>query len=320
MTVSNGQRSVRHHYAPRFYLERFTDQKGRIDAYQRTTGKRFKTTTANVAVETDLYTIIDIDGKEADHAEKIISDIETRLAPAFDDLTGGSWPPSHETRGLVANFIALQATRTRESFHAMSAITDRAFKMGINSLTREQMRQLVDESLEEDVDDEELDEIIADFRDKDGYTVVPSNNELVTAMLEGARDLVQPIADRAWFLHRSKKPLIVTSDAPVHLWSRPGPYGVGVLTAEEISLPIDPHHSLLLVADPRGFDETALDIPPRIAKDISGRVAASSYEWVFADPRGKALDAIPLPTEPRPLGYFDGQPMWRPMFEGPRKA
>lgn len=313
--MTGNQRSVRHHYVPRFYLERFTDQKGRIDAYQRNTRKRFKTTTANVAVETDLYTIIDIDGNESDYAEKIIADIEARMAPAFEDLIGGDWPPNHETRGLIANFVALQATRTRESFHAMSAITDRAFKMGINLLTREQMRELVDESLEEEVDEEELDEMIADFRDEDGYAVVPSNNELVTTMLEAAKDLVQPIADRAWFLQRSKKPLIITSDAPVHLWSRPGPYGVGVLTAEEVSLPVDPHHSLLLVADPRGFDEMALDIPPRIAKDISSRVAASSYEWLFADPRGKALDAIQLPAKPRPLGYFGDETLWGPMFE-----
>lgn len=318
--TTDSQRSVRHHYVPRFYLERFTDQKGRLDAYQRNTRKRLKTTTANVAVETNLYTIIDIDGDENDHAEKIISDIETRLAPAFDDLVSGTWPPSHETRGLIANFIALQATRTRESFHAISAIADRAFKLGINLLTREQMRELVDESLDEVVDDEELDEIIADFRDEDGYRVVPSNNELVTTMLEAAADLVQPVADRKWFLERSKKPLIITSDAPVHLWSPPGPYGVGVITAEEILLPVDPHHCLLLVHDSHGFPETALDIPPRMAKDISNRIALRSYEWVFAYPRGRALDAIDLPTEPRPLGYFGNQTLWGPAFQGAERS
>lgn len=317
--MTDGQRSVRHHYLPRFYLERFADQKGRLDVFQRDTNKRFKASSRNVAVETDLYTIIDIDGNESDYAEKIVSDIETRLAPALDELVAGDWPPTHETRGLVANFVALQATRTRESFHVMSAIADKAFKLGINLLTREQMRELVDDSLDEVVDDDELDEIIADFRDEDGYSVVPSNNDLVTTMLESARDLVQPIADRRWFLEVSRKPLIVTSDAPVHLWSRPG-YPTGVITAEEILLPIDPHHCLLLVLDSRGFPETKLPIPPRTAKDISDRIALSSYEWVFADPRGRALDTIELPTEPRPLGFFGDQTLWGPTFNSEKQS
>ncbi len=82
MTTENGQRSLRHHYVPRFYLERFADQKGRLNAYQRNTRKRIKTSAANLAVESDLYTIIDVEGDPSDHAEKIIADIETRLGVA----------------------------------------------------------------------------------------------------------------------------------------------------------------------------------------------------------------------------------------------
>ena len=72
---------------------------------------------------------------------------------------------------------------------------------------------------------------------------------------------------------------------------------------------------MLLVADSRGFAETALDIPPRMAKDISQRFALGSYEWVFSDPRSKALDEIELPTKPRPLGYFGDQTLWGPAFK-----
>lgn len=81
---------------------------------------------------------------------------------------------------------------------------------------------------------------------------------------------------------------------------------------------LDPNHCLLLVADSGGLAETAFDIPPRRAKDISRRIALSRYEWVFADPRSQALDVIELPTKPRPLGHFGGKTLWGPSFDPDR--
>ena len=77
---------------------------------------------------------------------------------------------------------------------------------------------------------------------------------------------------------------------------------------------IDPHHYLLMVNDPRGFPESLIDVPPRMAKDFSQRVALGSYEYVFADPRSAVLEALELPKGARPVGYVNGKPMWGNTF------
>ena len=305
-----GPRSVRHHYVPRFYLSRFADQKGRIRAFHRPTGRVFTTSAASIAAESDLYSVIDRSGLVSGAVEEIISGIESRVAPSLTRLAEEGWPPSLETRGLVANFIALQLTRTRESFQAMAAIYDRASKLPFEFMTLDQLRAVVVEHSEDDLSAEEIDELAEDLANTESYRVVPSKNVLVDIMLRAASELVEPIARRRWFLERTTKRLIVTSDSPVVLWSPPGHYGVGALNASEILLPVDSRHCLLLVADDQGWPESIVDIPPRIARGINRRVAGASYEWVFADPRSSVLESMDLPVGPRPVAYFGGDPIF----------
>lgn len=308
------QRSTRHHYVPAFYLRRFADQRGRLDAYNRVTQRRITTSVSNTAVESGLYNAIDVNGEVTDAAEHEISIIESRVAPAFDRLIEEPWPPSIEVRSLVANFVALQVTRTRESLHALAAMHDRTTRWGMSMLTREQWRDLYIDALGEQPTEEELDEVIADFADLDGWQIQPHPNLVVQSIFEGAIPLVEAIASRKWFLQKSRRPLFITSDSPVTMWSSPdaAPYGVGVFTADELSLPIDSTHSLLMVFDTRGFHESQVEITRSQAKRISQFVANSSYEWVYADPRRRVLDTLELPTGPRPLIIFNGQSVWGP--------
>lgn len=308
------QHSKRHHYVPVFYLRRFADQSGRLDAYHRTTGERIKVSAANAALESRLYEVIDQEGQRTDAAERTIACIESKVAPGFEALVSGPWPPLLEARGLIANFIALQGTRTRESLHAIAAITDRMTKLEMSLLPRERWRELYVEAEGVEPTEDELDGLVADFKDFDSYRIEPHPNTQIEGMFKGAATLVQPIADRKWFLQVCRAPWFITSDEPVHMWSAPhrAAHGVGVFTADELWLPIDSHHNLLMVYDSRGYEERRVEIPRSSALEVSQRIASSSYEWVFADPRRGVLDQLHLPTGPRPIATISGETIWGP--------
>lgn len=313
--MSTGSR--RHHYVPAFYLRRFADQKGQLDSWRRVEKKRTRVSVHNAAVEMGLYEVIGSEGEPTNLPEEVIAGIEAQVAPGFDALVNGPWPPETETRGLIANFIALQIVRTRESMHTFSAIAESIARLGLAAVPREQWREVYIETEGHEPTEDEIDELVRDAQDDEAYRITPPNNDLIEAMFQSAASLVQPIASRKWFLQASKKPLIATTDSPVHLWSKPGgPYGVGVFTADEIWLPIDSHHNLLMVCDSKGFPELKVQIPPRQASDLSQRLVNSSYEWAFADPRSKLLDKLALPKGPRPLGIGGtGKPLWGPGHE-----
>lgn len=308
------QRSTRHHYVPAFYLRRFADQKDQLDAYDRTTGKRIRTSVADAAVESRLYETTDKNGEPTDAAENTLAWIESKVSPGFEALISGPWPPLPEVRGLIANFIALQVTRTRASLHAMAAITDRMTKLEMSLLPRDTWRELYLDAEGVEPTDAQLDELIADFEDFDSYKIEPHSNTQIEGMFTGAATLVQPIANRKWFLQECRKPGFITSDEPVHMWSAPerAIHGVGVFTADELWLPIDSHHNLLMVYDTRGYAEQRVKVPRSKAKNVSQRLADASYRWTFADPRRSILDKLQLPSGPRPIGTIAGQIIWGP--------
>jgi hypothetical protein len=305
----------RHHYVPAFYLRRFADASGRLDAYRRTDQRHVtRMPVCNAAVESGLYLVEDEEGAVSDAAEVVISDIEGQVAPALDELVSGPWPPDHEARGLVANLLALQVMRTREMLHTLRALADHARKWEMSFLTRDQLRQLIIDVEGTEPTEAELDETVDAIQDFDSYQIEVHPNLVVRSMLQAASEFVQPIADRSWFLQVSEEPLFLTTDAPVVMFSPSdgsGP-GAGVLTAAEIWFPVDPHHSLLLVADDKGWPESRVPVPNSLALQVSHDLAQSSYEWVFACPDSDVLNILDLPAGARPLAYIGGEPLWRP--------
>lgn len=306
----------RHHYVPRFYLKRFADADEQLLAYERATGRHLRLAVRHAAVETDLYRVEPADKPVApDAAEVIIADIEQELAPALDRLVSNGWPPDEDTRSRVANFVALQIARTREQMHAYRSLTDWTMKWQLSMLTPDAVRELlIGEGDSEQTTDEDVAEAIEAIMDFDDYQIEPHPNELMQNVFALASDLVEPIAYRHWVLLESDSPLFLTTDAPVHAWS-PGSMPVGYLTAAELSIPMDPHHCLLMVLDGRGWPEARVPVPDRLAHETSHGLAHSSYEWVFAHPDSHILDRIDLPKGHRPLGYAGGEAMWRPGFD-----
>lgn len=278
-------RSKRHHYVPQFYLRRFADQKGRLSGYRRTTGGTVRITTRNAAVATGFYNIVDETGQPSDALEKDLSDLEGNAAEALRRLVN-EWPPEADVKEAVADFIALQAARTRsfrDSLHGMS----------------HHMRKVVEDVLGESEGISLADEYVRREDLDDYFSVGP--NDFADMMFRMALGLSPSIARRSWRLFRSKKRLIATSDHPVCILDiRPEAdrrlRGVGYETAAALVFPVDSHHVLYLLATDLDKPREPILLSPSDARDASSLVAQRAYDWVYSDPRSLLFNQIDLPV------------------------
>ena len=194
-TMSSRKR--RQHYVPAFYLRRFADGDQQLRAYGRLDGKRRDIAVRHAAVEVDLYSIEPEGEATADSVEDTISEIEGQIAPGLDRLVNGTWPPDHETRSYVANFVALQSVRTREHLHSMKAMTDLIAKFGFSTLTPDNVRQvLIDSGDYEDPTEADVSEHLGAIQEFDEYTVELDQASVMLNMLQLASDFVEPIFQR----------------------------------------------------------------------------------------------------------------------------
>jgi len=73
-----------HHYVPKFYLSRFTDEAFRLWAWDKRTDRIFLTTPANIAAETNFYRFTDLSGTAKDPLliERELAKIQAKLRPS----------------------------------------------------------------------------------------------------------------------------------------------------------------------------------------------------------------------------------------------
>lgn len=103
----------RHHYTPKFYLDHFTDDEGRLHIIARDTGKRWVSKPENTGLEKDFYTLEDVPPSEDPQAiEKLFADFEGKAATVINEtITSRAIPQDREKFTILMNFIALAATR-----------------------------------------------------------------------------------------------------------------------------------------------------------------------------------------------------------------
>lgn len=66
----------RHHFVPRFYLDRFADPKHRVMVYERGARRSYATNMLNAAVEAGFYTVRDESGGRSEMVEEVLAEIE----------------------------------------------------------------------------------------------------------------------------------------------------------------------------------------------------------------------------------------------------
>lgn len=97
---------------PQFYLRAFADSKERVRVYDSVSRKASNQRISNVAVESNLYTVVNMAGNPSDEVEGLLSRVEGFVATRLSTLFESEPAVSMGDRQDVATFIALQFVRT----------------------------------------------------------------------------------------------------------------------------------------------------------------------------------------------------------------
>jgi Protein of unknown function (DUF4238) len=248
LNVTERAEHIRSHLVPRCYLKRFADDREQVKVYERDRNVApYMAGISNVAAQRDFYMIETPQGASQE-IERRLSEIDGQSCDALKRLGNDVWPLSTSDRDWLANFIALQVTRGTQFRDMQHRIANEGLQLLARAYASrpESIRALLGEK----ATDEAVGEA-ASFLREGRFTVTPRQTASVVGAMQAAAQLVQPIGMMRRHLLRAAVPSIATSDAPLTLWREPSELddvvGIGVLTAEEIALPVDPWHALILL-------------------------------------------------------------------------
>lgn len=107
-----------HHYVPRFYLKRFTDQSERFWVWDKSTEKSFQTNPYGVAAEKHFYLVPEFIGTEHDplFLERNLAELEGKAAQITQNWVDSfetmqpmdRLPLSRHDRSQMAFFLSVQ--------------------------------------------------------------------------------------------------------------------------------------------------------------------------------------------------------------------
>ena len=279
-------------------------------AVRRRDGGRFDANPTRVAAINGFYDFRAEDGEVSKDVERFLAQVvegPASSALAAIDASGRPPAPGSDERHAIASFIAFQMVRTPERrAEMMLAESVAVFLDG---------RQLTDDLMAE-----YLELVHLGFKPSTrearaaamwvGYQLNhldPGTTEMtIRIMYDTATTLTPTLSDMHWSLAVDRKERLITADQPVLIWKRPSPrdayLGVGIQSADEIRVPLDPSKQLVLRHRSR----------PEVIRLSSDDVAACNFDiatrchaFVVASPRQSTIvEAVPL-RERGPVVRFD---------------
>lgn len=247
-----------HHTVPRFYLRRFGDGKKRLRVVDKQTGRDSLVGARSLTVVRDFHSIPPGDDEQedigSDFVERLLAKFESLSAPAVERLVK-NFPPDGRTRTQVSEFVAVQFVRTPQ-WRGISldgqkaALTEMLnFMASVAARDGEIARQMYRSTLKEDITEQAAMALFADAAGNIEVDVHPFGHvQQILRVLLGDHDLARLVYDRDFVLVvAAPGTQFVTSDAPVNLLGSPHPQGfIGLGTARDVLIALDPRHALLL--------------------------------------------------------------------------
>lgn len=294
---------MRQHSVPHFYLKRFALPPGRtrgawqVSAYDKENGKSLsRTSTLKVAVENDFYKNWEVEGAGADQVESDLARLESYAAVMLRKVTNRGIVEPDEIP-LVRDFLVHAYSRTTAyRKHAIKGAAKWIPTKGVDQVRAEGPPAWADEEFRANFDP---------YLDR-----VASRDVQIEALPSFGLRMQFPPPDgmfdglsSGWhyvIVHVGSNRL-VTSDVPVVLYrAATESYGVmpeiGLMYADELWMPLDPSHGLLLTRDfstPRWLG----DLPPAKVRAWNNALANASDRWTIWHPGSNAPSFVDLPEK-----------------------
>jgi hypothetical protein len=315
-----GDRAKRHHQVPRSYLNRFAA--GDRVFVRRRDGGAFESSTLNVAVESGFYDVPEDGGVPVTMVEDTLALVDGAGARVLSRIDATGQPPGagSDDRVELAMFVALQMTRTTEyREHAM--FSERVFAwLGDRPLTEPLMAEYLEtvhlgfppRPREAEA---ALDFVTAATRDGlDGEVFG------IRMMLTSAQLLLPRILALNWTVEVAGDRRFITSDSPVILWRKPSRrdefQGIGIETAREVRIPLDPDKQLVLSTRTRA---TRIEVAAHRVRICNAEMARGSHRFVLGHPNSRPdIEALHLPAR-GPSVRFNLGPLYVDGPNGPER-
>jgi hypothetical protein len=305
------QRRKRHHYLPDAYLQAWADSRGQVAVRRRDQDRAFQTSTINVAVEADLYSLPTDDGLD-DQLEQNLAEVEGPLPELLRDLHHRTPKRGSSDRLHLSSLLALQMVRTPEHLDQWLFPMRASEFAGEQPIPRDTMRRfLTEDYLGEPPSDGELQGAL-DFANFTIAQGLPSKAEIFQIFFEVAeREITPRIAAMAWALERPQTGCFLTSDRPLATWRRDvrslARMGAGVESADELRFAVSPQ--LALVLRPRYPEHRTVVGPERVAA-VNRHLASQCYTMVIGRVEDlSALERLQL-RKVRPAMRFNTGPLF----------
>ncbi|WP_371476352.1 DUF4238 domain-containing protein [Kitasatospora sp. NBC_00315] len=290
-----------HHYVPQSYLARF-GQGVMVRVKRRCPPKAHLANVKNIAAETGFYTITDENGAPSTVIEDELSRLEGQGIDVLRRIDETGMPPviGTDDRELLCLYLAVQMARTpRKRTGPLFGRNVTAYASG-----REIDLALITEYLTRKhlghpprpAEAQGAWDYYHGMRAMNAGND-PTHDEAVVDTLSSVEVCVPHFRARHWRLETSRKPIFLTSDAPLVLWRPETPSdayrGFGLEGAHEIRFPVSPTAQLVLVPGRPGASTEEVKLNRVIS--CNQDLADSCEQVVVGHPdRHAALDRVQL--------------------------
>lgn len=322
----------RHHTVPQFYLRGFSER-NQIATVKLPGEHRFVQPVRKAASETHFYRV---EGHEdgPDAFEKLLGDIEGKVAVIFASIINGTWPLPPEDRITIAYFIALQASRGPEQRRNMEYLSAQTTRMEIGYGGKSGVKAWVKRNHDLDISTFQAEQLWEHATQPGGPPIRLNPIAHIKSMVNQSQTLTPYISGRPWTLVRFKTRSLITSDTPVSLVPQPEaePWeGVGFMTAWGVTYPLTRKLGLLM-NDPMPLARQ--NVPVQTVRDgrfdfvqtgstamekfMNANTIDSASMWLYHHPDDERFvpDRLPEPS-PVTMGFvggpeeFSGEPAFR---------
>jgi hypothetical protein len=296
---------------PRFLLAGFAGPEGQLMAERRDRTRRRLVSVDAAVAELGGYSLA-ADRADSPALARLLAEAEARAAAAVLGITGGAFPPREGDRASLALVLAVQLLLGR--YHRAEAVRAAALAGQLIVSTIEETEAAHEAAREESEEADEGEE--SESEDPVGEETelpvagrpAPPDEGAAKVMLPGQPPvprslatvpaLARQLAARTWQLVRFPSPVLLTSDTPAVLWapsSAAKPYEVGLGSANEVRVPLDARHALI-VARRAPAGEIMRDLDERHARALNRTVAEAAAEWMYYHPESDPLEGVELPS------------------------
>ena len=273
---------------------------GQVWSYDAQAGTFWSAIPEEIAVQTHFYSATKADGTIDTRFEKLLSEVEGRAAPVYENILKGVIPKDGRARRDFAQFLALMHVRTP----AMRRVTAEVLGRGIQihsyaySETGEAFDALtkrVENEKGERIDPGVKETIRETMLSPSGYEMfVPQAHTLMA--LDASDKLTSIFFDMRWSIALAAHNFLITSDNPLVQDINPkscdriyADHGFLNKTAE-VTFPLSPRMLLLLSWKD---DVREIDALERDQVHLMNKIrAANSDRYLYAHMRHKSIDDL----------------------------